>query len=33
MFIVKLPAVNGLGKTQGCRNSGNAIIAGFKRDL
>lgn len=30
MFIVKVPAVNGLGKTKGCRNSGNAILSNLK---
>jgi len=26
MIIVKVPGINGLGKTKGCRNAGNAII-------
>jgi len=26
MFIVKVPGINGLGKTKGCRNAGNAIL-------
>jgi len=30
MFIVKVPAVNGLGKTTGCRNTGNGIIKELK---
>ncbi len=30
MFIVKVPAINGLGKTSGCRNSGNAILSNLK---
>jgi len=27
MFIVKVPGINGLGKTQGCEGAGNAILA------
>lgn len=30
MFIVKVPGINGLGKTKGCRNSGNAVLSGLK---
>lgn len=26
MIIVKVPGINGLGKTKGCRNAGNAIL-------
>ena len=26
VFVVKVPGINGLGKTEGCRNSGNAIL-------
>jgi arginase family enzyme len=26
MFIVKIPGINGLGKTKGCEESGNAIL-------
>jgi arginase family enzyme len=26
MFIVKVPGINGLGKTQGCEKAGNAIL-------
>lgn len=26
MQIIKVPGINGLGKTQGCRNAGNAIL-------
>src|SRR3989338_10415529 len=26
MQIIKAPGINGLGKTEGCRNAGNAII-------
>jgi len=27
--VVKVPGVNGLGKTRGCRNAGNAVILGL----
>ena len=30
MFIVKVPGINGLGKTKGCENSGNGIINELK---
>jgi len=30
MIIVKTPGINGLSKTQGCRNAGNAIISDLK---
>jgi len=30
MFIVKVPGINGLGKTKGCERAGNAIIAELK---
>lgn len=30
MLIVKVPGINGLGKTKGCENSGNAIINELK---
>jgi len=30
MFIVKVPGINGLGKTSGCRNAGNSIIKELK---
>jgi agmatinase len=30
MFIVKIPLVNGLGKTKGCERAGNAIISALK---
>jgi len=30
MQIVKVPGLNGLGKTRGCRNAGNAILAELK---
>jgi hypothetical protein len=29
MYIIKVPGINGLGKTDGCRNAGNAIIEGL----
>lgn len=30
MFIVKVPGINGLGKTKGCEKAGNAIIETIK---
>jgi len=30
MFIVKIPGVNGLGKTKGCERAGNAILKTLK---
>lgn len=30
MFIVKIPLINGLGKTKGCERAGNAIISSLK---
>jgi agmatinase len=30
MFIVKVPGINGLGKTEGCEKAGNAIIEALK---
>ena len=30
MFIVKIPGINGLGRTKGCENSGNEIISKLK---
>lgn len=30
MFIVKVPGINGLGKTKGCENSGNEILNELK---
>lgn len=30
MLIVKTPGINGLGKTKGCRNAGNAILESLK---
>ena len=30
MFVVKVPGINGLGRTKGCENSGNAILNSLK---
>ncbi len=30
MFIVKIPMINGLGKTKGCERAGNAILESLK---
>jgi len=30
MFIIKVPGINGLGKTKGCRNAGNTLISKLK---
>ncbi|RLG16236.1 hypothetical protein DRN69_01285 [Candidatus Pacearchaeota archaeon] len=30
MFIVKVPGINGLGKTKGCEKAGNAILENLK---
>ena len=30
MFIVKIPLINGLGKTKGCERAGNAILESLK---
>lgn len=30
MFIVKIPGINGLGKTKGCERTGNAILEALK---
>ena len=30
MQIIKVPGINGLGKTNGCQNSGNAILKMLK---
>jgi arginase family enzyme len=30
MFIVKVPGINGLGKTEGCERTGNAIIEALR---
>ncbi|MBU1136057.1 MAG: arginase family protein [Nanoarchaeota archaeon] len=33
MIIVKVPGLNSMGKTNGCRNAGNAIIAELDRKI
>ena len=30
MYIVKIPGINGLGKTKGCEGAGNAILKSIK---
>ncbi|MBU2053188.1 MAG: hypothetical protein KJ721_03020, partial [Nanoarchaeota archaeon] len=30
MFIVKVPGINGLGKTNGCEKAGNAILKSLR---
>lgn len=30
MFVVKVPGINGLGKTKGCEKAGNAILKSLK---
>src|SRR3989344_5025267 len=30
VFIVKVPGINGLGKTNGCENAGNSILESLK---
>lgn len=30
MFVVKVPGINGLGKTKGCEKAGNAVIESLK---
>ena len=32
-FIVKVPAINGLGHTKGCEGAGNAVLAKLKEDI
>jgi len=32
MIIVKVPGINGLGKTKGTRNAGNKILEGFEQN-
>jgi len=32
-FIVKVPGINGLGKTKGCEGSGNAILKVLKEEI
>ncbi len=31
MFVVKVPGINGLGKTKGCERAGNAILESLRR--
>ena len=33
MFIVKVPGVNGLGRTDGCQKAGNAILSVLKEEI
>lgn len=33
MFIVKVPGINGLGKTNGCEKAGNAILKVLKEEI
>jgi arginase family enzyme len=33
MFIVKVPGINGLGKTHGCEKEGNAILKCLKEEI
>lgn len=33
MFIVKVPGINGLGKTKGCERSGNAMLKILKEEI
>ena len=33
MYIVKVPGINGLGKTKGCEQAGNAILKSLKQDF
>jgi arginase family enzyme len=33
MFIVKVPGINGLGKTHGCEKAGNAILKSLKEEI
>lgn len=32
-FVVKVPGINGLGKTKGCESSGNAILRVLKEEI
>ena len=32
-FVVKVPGINGLGKTKGCEGSGNAILRVLKEEI
>ena len=31
MFVVRIPGINGLGKTKGCEKAGNAILSALKQ--
>ena len=33
MLIVKVPGINGLGKTNGCENTGNAVLKSLREDF
>ena len=33
MFVVKIPGINGLGKTKGCETSGNSILRILKEEI
>jgi len=33
MFVVKVPGINGLGKTKGCEKAGNAILKTLKEEI
>ena len=33
MFVVKVPGINGLGKTKGCEKAGNAILKTFREEI
>ena len=33
MFIVKVPGINGLGKTKGCEKAGNAILKTLREEI
>jgi arginase family enzyme len=33
MFIVKVPGINGLGKTKGCERAGNALLEALKEEI
>ncbi len=32
-FVVKVPGINGLGKTKGCEGSGNAVLKALKEEI
>ena len=32
-FVVKVPGINGLGKTKGCEGSGNAVLKVLKEEI